>query len=220
MSGAMLVGAIAVTAMALLAGIWAWRSGQFGNVEDSKYTMLDTADNYDDIMAEADLKEAAERAAEQGTKPGHKTPTATIEPVTTTAGRADHKASTLNSTLPGRGNPMAFRTTLTYRETLDMEPGARIAGIFHHPVDCRPYLGVDAKWERPQKPPRYRRSQHRRFCRRGPRRERSHTHVSLPLLRHRRLFHDRLSPGNIVGRLQVLGGHGILRSELWSMNPD
>jgi hypothetical protein len=91
MSGAMLAGAIAVTAMALVAGIWAWRSGQFGNVEDSKYTMLDTADNYDAIMAEADRVEAAAKA-ESDTKSGHKATNATSESVAPVVGRADRKA--------------------------------------------------------------------------------------------------------------------------------
>ena len=40
-------------------------SGQFNNVEESKYTMLDTAEDYDSIMAEADAREAALLAEEQ-----------------------------------------------------------------------------------------------------------------------------------------------------------
>lgn len=91
MSGAMLVGAIAVTVMALVAGIWAWRAGQFSNVEDSKFSMLDTADNYDVVMAEAERVEAQERAAELSTRKGHKPPTADGKPLPATVARTDHK---------------------------------------------------------------------------------------------------------------------------------
>lgn len=53
MSNLMLIGAVLVILMATLAGIWAWQAGQFNNVEESKYRMLDTADNYDAVMEES-----------------------------------------------------------------------------------------------------------------------------------------------------------------------
>ncbi len=34
---------------ALLAGIWAWKNGQFDDVEQVKYTMLENADDLDDL---------------------------------------------------------------------------------------------------------------------------------------------------------------------------
>jgi hypothetical protein len=58
----MLVGAFAVIVMGVLAGIWAAKAGQFTNVEESKFRMIDNAEDYDAIMAEAD---AQERAAHQ-----------------------------------------------------------------------------------------------------------------------------------------------------------
>ncbi len=36
---------------AVLAGIWAWRNGQFNDVEQVKYTMLENADDLDDLPA-------------------------------------------------------------------------------------------------------------------------------------------------------------------------
>ena len=53
----MLVGAFVVALMGVLAGIWAWRAGQFTNIEESKYRMLDTAEDFDAIMAEAEARE-------------------------------------------------------------------------------------------------------------------------------------------------------------------
>ncbi len=93
MSGAMLIGAIVVTAMALIAGLWAWRSGQFTNTEESKYNMLDTAENYDEVMAEADRQEAARKAnSRPGKKPGHKVPSIPPDNSANPAGRADNPA--------------------------------------------------------------------------------------------------------------------------------
>ena len=60
----MLIGAFVVALTGILGGIWAWRTGQFTNVEESKYTMLDTADDYDAIMAEVDARENRMRASE------------------------------------------------------------------------------------------------------------------------------------------------------------
>lgn len=59
----MLVAAFVVLAMGVLAAIWAARSGQFSNVEESKYRMLDNADDYDAILAEADRQALAAKAA-------------------------------------------------------------------------------------------------------------------------------------------------------------
>ena len=55
----MLVGAMVSVVLGLLFGYWAFRSGQFNNVEESKFTMLDTAEDYEAIMSESDAREAA-----------------------------------------------------------------------------------------------------------------------------------------------------------------
>lgn len=68
----MLVGAVVTVVIGVLWGIWAYRSGQFNNVEASKYTMLENADDYDAIMAEFDAKQRA--ALEQATMPGSTRP--------------------------------------------------------------------------------------------------------------------------------------------------
>jgi nitrogen fixation-related uncharacterized protein len=60
----MLVGAMFTIVMGLFMGYWAFRSGQFSNVEESKFTMLDTAEDYESIMAESDAREAALLAEE------------------------------------------------------------------------------------------------------------------------------------------------------------
>ncbi len=61
----MLVGAMVTIVMGVFMGYWAFRSGQFNNVEESKYKMLDTAEDYDAIMAESDAREAALLVEEQ-----------------------------------------------------------------------------------------------------------------------------------------------------------
>src|SRR5215212_2568953 len=63
MANWMLIGAIVVIVMGVIAGIWAARAGQFTNVEESKYRMLDTADDFDAVMAEVDARAAAAREA-------------------------------------------------------------------------------------------------------------------------------------------------------------
>jgi len=72
----MLVGAIITIVLGLIWGVWAVRAGQFSNVEESKYRMLDLAEDYDAIMAEADAREKAaleaEAAAKQTTSPTRK----------------------------------------------------------------------------------------------------------------------------------------------------
>lgn len=60
----MLVGAILTIVLGLIWGVWAVRAGQFSNVEESKYRMLELAEDYDAIMAEADARERAAREAE------------------------------------------------------------------------------------------------------------------------------------------------------------
>src|SRR5580765_8936501 len=59
----MLIGAFVVILMGLLAGIWAFTSGQFSNVEESKYHMIELSEDYDAVMAEADERERAAQAA-------------------------------------------------------------------------------------------------------------------------------------------------------------
>ncbi len=60
----MLIGAMITIVIGALWGLWAWRSGQFNNVEESKYTMLERAEDFDAIMAESDAREAALKQAE------------------------------------------------------------------------------------------------------------------------------------------------------------
>jgi nitrogen fixation-related uncharacterized protein len=60
----MLVGAIITIVLGLIWAVWAIRAGQFSNVEESKYRMLELAEDYDAIMAEADARERAAREAE------------------------------------------------------------------------------------------------------------------------------------------------------------
>src|SRR5438876_6249325 len=64
----MLVAAVVVIVMGVLAGIWAMRDGQFSNIEESKYRMIEIADDYDAIMAEVDERERATKAATQDTQ--------------------------------------------------------------------------------------------------------------------------------------------------------
>lgn len=64
----MLVAAIVVVIMGLLAGLWALRDGQFSNIEESKYRMIEIADDYDVIMAEAAEREYAAKAAHEARK--------------------------------------------------------------------------------------------------------------------------------------------------------
>jgi nitrogen fixation-related uncharacterized protein len=59
----MLVAAMVTVVLAALAGLWAFKAGQFSNVEDSKYSMLDTAEDFDAVMAEADAREKAANEA-------------------------------------------------------------------------------------------------------------------------------------------------------------
>ena len=60
----MLVGAMITIALGILWGVWAIKTGQFTNVESSKYAMLENAEDYDAIMAEYDARQiAAQQAA-------------------------------------------------------------------------------------------------------------------------------------------------------------
>ena len=61
----MLIAAMVTIVMGLVAAIWAWRSGQFSNIEESKYNMLRTSEDYDAVLAEADARRAAAKATEQ-----------------------------------------------------------------------------------------------------------------------------------------------------------
>jgi|GEM_PF-1114517 len=53
----MLVGAMVTIVMGLLAALWAWKAGQFTNIEESKYRMLETADDYDAFITLAPPRE-------------------------------------------------------------------------------------------------------------------------------------------------------------------
>jgi nitrogen fixation-related uncharacterized protein len=77
----MLVGAMFSVVLGLLFGYWAFRSGQFSNVEESKFTMLDTAEDYEAIMTESGAREAAILVDEQrGAKPAGGTKAANSSP--------------------------------------------------------------------------------------------------------------------------------------------
>ncbi len=55
----MLIGAMVTIMIGLIAALWGFKSGQFTNIEESKYSMIDTSEDFDAIMAEADAREAA-----------------------------------------------------------------------------------------------------------------------------------------------------------------
>jgi hypothetical protein len=62
----MLVFAMVTVVIGALWAIWGLMNGQFNGIESSKYTMLDTADDYEAIMAEFD---AEQKASEEEAKP-------------------------------------------------------------------------------------------------------------------------------------------------------
>jgi len=68
----MLIAAMVTIVIGALAGLWAFKAGQFNNIEESNYSMLDTAEDFDAVMAEADERERtvkeAVRLAEQQAK--------------------------------------------------------------------------------------------------------------------------------------------------------
>lgn len=64
----MLIGAIITIVIGLIWAVWALRAGQFDNVEQSKYRMLELSEDFDAIMAEADARERAAREAEAAAK--------------------------------------------------------------------------------------------------------------------------------------------------------
>ncbi|MEA2575926.1 MAG: hypothetical protein QOH93_3224 [Chloroflexia bacterium] len=70
----MLIGALVAILTGVFMAWWAIHSGQFSNVEESKFSMLDNAEDYEAIMAESDAREAALLAEEQrsGTVAGTK----------------------------------------------------------------------------------------------------------------------------------------------------
>jgi hypothetical protein len=76
----MLIGAMITIVIGVLWGLWAVRTGQFNNIEESKFTMLDNAEDFDAVMAEADERERAANAARQDalqkTRAGAETPQA------------------------------------------------------------------------------------------------------------------------------------------------
>jgi nitrogen fixation-related uncharacterized protein len=60
----MLVGALVTIVIGILWWVWAARNGQFTDIESSKYTMLDTAEDFDTIMSEYEAQDRAARATE------------------------------------------------------------------------------------------------------------------------------------------------------------
>ncbi len=86
----MLVAAVVVIVMGILAGIWALRDGQFSNIEDSKYRMIEIADDYDAIMAEVDARK--QRATKSAIQEAQKRPQA--EPAIASVGTGKGKTTT------------------------------------------------------------------------------------------------------------------------------
>lgn len=85
----MLIAAFVAIVIGAFMGLWAYRTGQFSNVEESKYTMLDTAEDFDSIMDESDAREAEKLAAEvrgSPAKPGIKAASANAS-ATASAGK-------------------------------------------------------------------------------------------------------------------------------------
>ena len=78
----MLVFAMITVVIGALWAIWGLMNGQFDGIESSKYTMLETADDFEGIMAEFDAEEKAAREAEQQavTNSGATSPTADTLP--------------------------------------------------------------------------------------------------------------------------------------------
>ena len=74
----MLVGAMVTIVIGLLWGLWAINSGQFSNIEESKFTMLDNSEDFDTVMAEADERERVARAVRSAEQPNAR-PAATME---------------------------------------------------------------------------------------------------------------------------------------------
>jgi hypothetical protein len=64
----MLVGAMVTIVIGVAWGIWASKTGQFTNIEESKYVMLENAEDYDAIMAEYDAQQQAARELAAGSK--------------------------------------------------------------------------------------------------------------------------------------------------------
>jgi nitrogen fixation-related uncharacterized protein len=77
----MLVFAIVTVVIGVFWGIWALMNGQFNSIEASKYTMLDTADDYDGIMAEFDAEQKAADEAEKASVAESTIPLAGTDPV-------------------------------------------------------------------------------------------------------------------------------------------
>jgi hypothetical protein len=77
----MLVFAMVTVVIGVLWGIWALMNGQFNSIEASKYTMLDTADDYEGIMAEFDAEQKAADEAEKAAREDSTTPVAGSDPV-------------------------------------------------------------------------------------------------------------------------------------------
>jgi len=75
-AGWMLIAAIVVALMGALTLLWAARSGQFNNIEESKFRMIELADDYDSVMAQADDQEQAGQRGPQG---GSKVPADSVD---------------------------------------------------------------------------------------------------------------------------------------------
>jgi hypothetical protein len=77
----MLVFAMVTVVIGVLWGIWGLMNGQFTGIESSKYTMLDTADDYEGIMAEFDAEQKAAEEAEKAALEDSTIPVAGSDPM-------------------------------------------------------------------------------------------------------------------------------------------
>jgi len=93
----MLIGAMITIVLGALMGVWAFKSGQFRNIEESKFTMLDTAEDFDAIMEESDAREVTERQAAE-------------EAASAARGKSGIKAANTAGT-PASAEPAAVKAT-------------------------------------------------------------------------------------------------------------
>jgi len=89
----MLVFAMVTVVIGALWGIWGLMNGQFDGIESSKYTMLDTADDYEGIMAEFDAEQQAAEEAEKSAQEETTTPVAGSDAIVPSSKPAGKTAS-------------------------------------------------------------------------------------------------------------------------------
>jgi nitrogen fixation-related uncharacterized protein len=98
----MLIAALVAILTGIFFGLWAWQSGQFTNVEESKYRMLENAEDYDTIMAEAEAREKQARSAEASGRAGTATQASPVGGDTGTGTGTDTGTGTLQAAVPAK----------------------------------------------------------------------------------------------------------------------